>query len=52
MYEALVEAERSQFLRELLGDLLYEEFMELKTAEWEEHRIYISAKEHKDYLRI
>ena len=52
MYEALVEAERSRFLREVLGDLLYEDFMALKVSEWEEHRIYISAKEHKDYLRI
>jgi len=48
----MVEAERSQFLRELLGNLLYEELMALKKAEWEEHRIYISAKEHKNYLRI
>jgi glutamine synthetase len=52
MYEAMVEAERSRFLRDLLGDLLYKEFIALKKAEWEEHRIYISAKEHKDYLRI
>jgi len=38
MYEALVEAERSKFLKETLGVRIYDNYMALKVSDWEEHR--------------
>ena len=52
LFEALVEAERSQFLTDLLGDRLYNNFMELKINDWEDHRTHITTREHKKYLNI
>jgi len=51
-YEALVEAERSEFLKEFLGEKLYNNFMALKTQEWEDDRVHISAREQRKYLSI
>ncbi|MFH1740752.1 MAG: glutamine synthetase family protein [bacterium] len=50
MFEALVEAERSPFLRNLLGEELYQHYMNLKIREWEEYRTDITDREHKEYL--
>ncbi len=50
MYEALVEAERSRFLKELLGARLYDSYMTLKTNDWENHRTHITPREHQQYL--
>jgi len=50
MYEALVEAEKSRFLRRTLGDRLYESYMDLKVREWEEHRTHVTEREHELYL--
>jgi len=46
MYEALLEAERSEFLKNFLGDALYEQYMSLKIAEWEEYRTFVTPREH------
>jgi len=50
MYEALVEAEGSSFLKQALGDETYQNFMTLKTQEWEEHRIHVTKREIAMYL--
>ncbi|WP_300668436.1 glutamine synthetase family protein [Desulfoluna sp.] len=51
-YEALVEAERSDFLKEALGEKLYANFMTLKTQEWEDDRVHISGREQRQYLSV
>ncbi|MBT8406666.1 MAG: glutamine synthetase family protein [Deltaproteobacteria bacterium] len=52
MFEALVEAERSKFLQELLGERIYNNYMKLKIADWEEHRTHVTPREHAKYLSI
>ena len=49
-YEALVEAERSKFLKELLGERIYDKYMELKIADWEDHRVNVTPIELSKYL--
>jgi glutamine synthetase len=50
MYEALVEAERSKFLKQTLGDRIYGNYMALKVRDWEEHRTHVTPREHQKYL--
>ena len=50
LYEALVEAERSRFLPDLLGAFAYQSYMTLKTRDWEEHRTYVTPLEYEKYL--
>lgn len=50
MFEALVEAERSKFLRAALGERIYDNYMALKVREWETHRIRVTPGEHEQYL--
>lgn len=50
LYEALAEAERSRFLRQLLGERAYTNFMLLKMRDWEEHRTHVTPREFKKYL--
>jgi glutamine synthetase len=50
MYEALVEAEGSSFLKQVLGDETYQNFMTLKIREWEEHRTHVTQREISMYL--
>ncbi len=50
MFEALVEAENSLFLRDLLEEQQYQNLMSLKTAEWEEHRTSVTPMEFEKYL--
>jgi glutamine synthetase len=52
MYEALVEAERSNFLKEVLGERIYNNYMSLKITDWEDHRIHITERELNKYLSI
>lgn len=52
LYEALVEAERSDFLKETLGETIYRNYILLKTREWEEHRTHITPREHQKYLNL
>ena len=50
MYEALVEAERSKFLKETLGQRIYENYMAVKVSDWEEHRTHVTPREYSKYL--
>lgn len=50
LYEALVEAEKSQFLKQILGEVLYTNYMKLKTNDWEEHRTHVTPRELNNYL--
>jgi glutamine synthetase len=50
LFEALVEAERSKLLPEILGKRIFENYMALKMADWEEHRTHVTPLEHKKYL--
>jgi len=52
MFEALMEAEKSDFLKKSLGEQIYENYMYLKLAEWEEHRTLVTGREYKKYLSI
>lgn len=52
MFEALVEAERSRFLKTLLGKPLYDQYMEIKEKEWEAYRTLVTPREHKMNLSI
>ncbi len=50
MFEALAEADGSSFLKQTLGDETYQNFMALKTQEWEEHRTHVTLRELSMYL--
>lgn len=52
MFEALVEAENSQFLKDFLGEPLYSQYMSLKIDEWESYRTFVTPREHKLNLNI
>lgn len=52
MYEALAEAEKSAFLKDVLGERLFSSYMELKTREWESFRTTVTTLEHSAYLSI
>lgn len=52
LFEALVEAEKSDFLKEFLGKTIYDNYLGLKTDEWEEHRTHITPREHRKYLNL
>ena len=52
IFEALMEAEKSQFLKNLLGGALFNNYMDLKIADWEEHRTHVTPREHRKYLSI
>jgi len=51
-YEALMESEKSKFLKEVLGEDLFNNYIILKLADWEDHRTTITNIEHKKYLSI
>jgi len=46
MFEALVEAEKSKFLKSFLGSTLYNNYMLLQADEWEGYRTYVAPREH------
>ena len=50
MYEALVEAERSKFMKDFLGEQIYSTYMSLKITEWEDHRVHVTPRELDKYL--
>jgi len=52
IFEALMEAEKSDFLKNLLGGPLFNNYMDLKIADWEEHRTHVTPREHRKYLSI
>jgi glutamine synthetase len=52
LFEALVEAERSQFLKRFLGDRIYDSYMRLKRTEWEAYRTHVTQWDLDKYLYI
>jgi glutamine synthetase len=52
MFEALVEAENSRFLKDFLGESLYTQYMSLKISEWEDYRTFVTPREHSRNLYI
>ncbi|HUV78237.1 MAG TPA: glutamine synthetase family protein [Desulfobacterales bacterium] len=52
MFEALVEADRSKFLKDFLGDRIYNAYMALKINDWEDHRVHVTPRELNKYLSI
>ncbi len=50
--EALEELKKDPLIREALGDHIYERFVEAKTQEWDEYRMYVSPWEIDRYLEI
>ena len=52
MFEALVEAEKSRFLKNLLGEQMYTNYMNIKIVDWEEHRTHVTPREYRKYLHI
>lgn len=52
LFEALVEAERSKLLPEILGKQIFNNYLALKMADWEEHRTHVTPREHDKYLGI
>ena len=52
IFEALMEAEKSDFLKELLGAPIFHNYLRLKMADWEEHRTHVTPLEHRKYLSI
>ncbi len=52
MFEALVEAERSKFLKNFFGERIYNVYMTLKINDWEDHRVHVTPRELSKYLSI
>ena len=52
LYEAVAEMERSELLRQSLGDHVFEYFIRNKRAEWEAYKTYVSPWEIERSLPI
>jgi glutamine synthetase len=52
LYEAIVELEKSELVREALGDHIYNKFIENKKIEWDRFRTHVSQYEVQKYLPI
>ncbi len=50
--EALVELEQDELMREILGDHIFDRFIEAKRIEWLEYSIQVSAWELERYLAV
>jgi glutamine synthetase len=50
--EAIAETEKSDLVREALGDHIFEKFIENKKIEWDNYRIHVSQYELEKYLPI
>ena len=48
--DAVKELKRSEFMKEVLGDHIYNKYIEAKELEWDEYRVLISDWEIKKYL--
>ena len=51
-YPALMEAEKSTFLPQALGADLFNNYLNLKIAEWDEYRTTVTDFEHQKYMSI
>jgi glutamine synthetase len=52
MQEALDELRKDEVIQEALGEVIYENFLEAKQAEWSEYRRHVSPWEVERYLDI
>ncbi len=52
MHEALDELEKDEVIQEALGEVIYENFMEAKQAEWNDYGRHVSPWEVERYLDI
>jgi glutamine synthetase len=52
LYEAIIELEKSEMIREALGDHIFDKFIENKKIEWDRFRTHVSQYEIENYLPI
>lgn len=52
LFEALHEVERSELVRETLGDHIFNQFVANKKIEWDRYRVHVSQYEIEKYLPI
>jgi glutamine synthetase len=52
LFEAILETEKSKFIKEALGEHIFTRFLFNKKKEWEEYRIQITHHEIKKYLPL
>jgi len=52
LFEALLEVEKSELVRETLGDHIFHKFVANKKIEWDRYRVHVSRYEIDKYLPI
>jgi len=52
LFEALKEVEKSELVRETLGEHIFDKFVANKKIEWDRYRIHVSQYEIEKYLPI
>jgi len=52
LFEAILEVENSELVRETLGDHIFKKFIENKKIEWDQYRTHVSKYEIDKYLPI
>ena len=52
LYAAILEIEKSELVREALGDHVFNKFIENKKIEWDQYRTHVSQYEIEKYLAI
>ncbi|PJA48565.1 MAG: glutamine synthetase, partial [Syntrophobacterales bacterium CG_4_9_14_3_um_filter_49_8] len=52
LYESICEVEKSELVREALGNHIFNKFIENKKIEWDRYRIHVSEYEIEKYLPI
>jgi glutamine synthetase len=52
MFEALVAAEKSRFLKDFLGENVHETYLQLKLSEWERYRTYVGQFDRRELLDL
>ena len=52
LYEALREMEKSELMRETLGDHIFNKLIANKKIEWDRYRTHVSEFEIRNYLPI
>jgi glutamine synthetase len=50
LYAAIIEAEKSSLVRKILGDHIFDKFIENKKIEWDQYRTHVSQFELDRYL--
>ncbi len=50
LYAAIIEAEKSELVRKVLGDHIFDKFIENKKIEWDHYRTHVSRYELDKYL--